>query len=126
MVFVDHGDISTAHAHGGWKRCRYAVCTNGGMVLIGFQQDRLMPMFLCSESSNDIFGKRHELPTLVVETQDGLFGFFRWPRRSGNVGLLFHSWLGGQGSCHIMQIPDFIPLVLGESHRKEHTVPAGG
>ena len=96
------------------------------MVLIGFQQDRLMPMFLCSESSGDIFGKSHELPTLVIETQDGLFCFFCWSRRSSNVGLLLHPWLGSQGTSYIVQISDFIPLVLGECHRQEHTVPAGG
>jgi hypothetical protein len=31
--------------------------------------------------------------------------------------LLFHPRLRTQGTCHIVQIPDFIPLVLGKSNR---------
>ena len=37
------------------------------MVLRGFQQNRLMPMFLCPERSGNILRQVHELSTLVIE-----------------------------------------------------------
>ena len=40
--------------------------------------------------------------------------------------LLFHSWLGTQGSGHIVQIPDFISLICRKGNRLEQTVSACG
>ena len=40
------------------------------MVLIGFQQDRLVTVFLCPEGAGDILSQMHKLPTLVIETED--------------------------------------------------------
>ena len=40
--------------------------------------------------------------------------------------LLFHSWLGTQGSGHIVQISDLIPLVCGKGNRLDKAVAASG
>ena len=96
------------------------------MVLIGFQQDRLVTVFLCPEGAGDILGQMHELSTLVIETEDWFITVLLWSRRDGDVGLLFHSGLCCQGTCHIVQIPDLIPLVLGECHWEEYSIAAGG
>ena len=39
-----------------------------------------------------------------------------------NEGLLFHPRLRTQGTCHIVQIPDFIPLILSKCHGLHNTV----
>jgi hypothetical protein len=43
-----------------------------------------------------------------------------------NKGLLLHSGLCSQGTCHIMQIPHLIPLVGSEGYRLHNAVSAGG
>lgn len=40
--------------------------------------------------------------------------------------LLFHSWLGTQGSGHIVQISDLIPLICGKGNRLYKAIAAGG
>jgi hypothetical protein len=39
-----------------------------------------------------------------------------------NEGLLFHPRLRAQRTCHIVQIPDFIPLILGKCHGLHNTI----
>ena len=44
----------------------------------------------------------------------------------GDESLLLHSWLGAQGSGHIVQISDLIPLICGKGNRLYKAIAAGG
>ena len=97
-----------------------------------------MGVHLGTEGSGDVLRTVHILSALIVQTQyTGIplpslstscrkgcmdilcqkaiavaFG----DHTSRHKGLLLHSGLGAQGACHIVQIPNLVPLVGGERH----------
>ena len=95
-------------------------------------------MLLCPEGAGDVFAALHDLPTLIVDTEDAghtvsagaAFQGGRYvllisngpgarassSRKSSDKGLLFHPRLSLQRACHIVQIPHLIPLIGGKSH----------
>ena len=108
MIFIHHGHISPAHAHGGRKRWRYTICSYPRVFLIGFQDQRLMTVHLCPECSGDILCAVHNLSALIVQAQDRL--------ALRDESLLLHTRLSAQRSGYIVQVPHFIPLVGSEGY----------
>ena len=98
-------------------------------------------MFLCPQRPGHILGAVHDTAALVVEAEDRgdhigpAFRCFqgrrylllianaasRWccPRAKarGNEGLLFHSRLGLDRACHIVEVTHLITLIGGKGHR---------
>ena len=111
------------------------------MVFINFgscrtQHQRLVPVFLCPQRPGDIFAALHDLPALIVDTEDAghtvsagaAFQRGRYvllisdgsgacassSRKSSDKGLLFYPRLSLQRTCYIAQITHLVPLVGGE------------
>ena len=93
-------------------------------------------MLLCPQGSGDIFAALHDLPALIIDTEDAghtvpagaAFQRGRYillisngpgarassSRKTGDKGLLFQPWLSLQRACYIMQVTHLVPLVGGE------------
>lgn len=81
VVFIHHGHISPAHAHGGRKRWRYPICSYPRVFLIGFQDQWLMAVHLCPECSGDILCAVHSLSALIDQAHDAGAFLHRFQRR---------------------------------------------
>ena len=93
-------------------------------------------MLLCPEGSGDIFAALHDLPALIIDTEDAghtvpagaAFQGRRYAflisngsgarasssRKTGYKGLLLYPRLSLQRACYIMQVTYLVPLVGGE------------
>ena len=93
-------------------------------------------MLLCPQGSGDIFAALHDLPALIIDTEDAghtvpagaAFQGRRYAflisdgpgarasssRKSSDKGLLFQPRLSLQCACYIMQVTHLVPLVGGE------------
>ena len=109
------------------------------MILIGFQYQGLVCVHLRPQGSGDILRAIHKLTALIIQAQNtgiSLPCLSTTPCEGGthilcqkavtvsfgnnssrNEGLLFHSRLGTNGNDHIVQVPDFIPLIGCECYR---------
>ena len=74
------------------------------------QHQWLMLIHLRPEGASDIFRTGHELTALIIQAEN-----IRTP--NSYKSLLLHSRLGTQSTCHIVQIPDLIPLVSSKRNR---------
>ena len=81
MIFIHHGDIPSTHAHGGWQRWRYPICSYPRVFLIGFQDQRLMAVHLGPEGPGDILGAVHNLSALIVQAHNAGAFLHRFQRR---------------------------------------------
>ena len=111
-----------------------------------FIYEGLVPMLLRPQGPGHILGARHDAAALVVEAENGrhtVSAGRAFQRRGhsfvipdapgagpgscresgGDKGLLFHPRLCAQRTCHIVEIPDLVPLVRGEG---QDPIPAGG
>ena len=130
-----------AGGHGGRYIMRPRVSSVNAVVFINFgscrtQHQRLVPVFLCPQGSGDIFAALHDLPALIIDTEDAghtvsagaAFQGRRYvllisngpgarassSRKSRDKGLLFQPRLSLQRACYIMQVTHLVPLVGGE------------
>ena len=93
-------------------------------------------MLLCSEGSGDIFAALHDLPALIIDTEDAghtvpAGAAFQGRRyaflisdgssactcssgKSSDKGLLLYPRLSLQRTCYIVQVTHLVPLVGGE------------
>ena len=93
-------------------------------------------MPLCPQGSGDVLTALHDLPTLIIDTEDAghtvpagaAFQCGRYvllisngpgacassSRKTGYKGLLLYPRLSLQRACYIMQVTHLIPLVGGE------------
>lgn len=76
----------------------------------------LVAVHLRPEGSGDVFRAVHDLSALVIQAQN-TWSFL--PCTAGNKRLLLHSWACSQSASHIVQIPDFIPLIGSKRSRME-------
>ena len=95
-----------------------------------------MPALLRPEGAGDIFAALHDLPALIIDTEDAghtvpagaAFQGRRYAflisdgpgaracssRKSSDKGLLLYPRLSLQRACYIMQVTHLVPLVGGE------------
>ena len=93
-------------------------------------------MLLCPQGSGDVLTALHDLPTLIIDTEDtghtvpagAAFQRGRYvllisdgpgarassSRKSSDKGLLLYPRLSLQRACYIMQVTHLVPLVGGE------------
>ena len=130
-----------AGGHGGCYIVRPRVSSVNAVVFVNLgscrtQDQRLVSMLLRPQCPSDIFAALHDLPTLIIDTEDaghtvpagaalqgGRYALLipdgpgtraSSSRKTGYKGLLLYPRLSLQRTCYIMQVTHLVPLVGGE------------